>query len=120
LTTSVYLVIGSSASAREAAVAALIKPGESVAVLAEGLPDGADVFQAHAGPSFHIARVAPACLCCTGMLTTRVILNRLLQRKPEKLFLALASDMHLDKVEAVFQDRRYQGLAEIKGRLQAD
>ena len=41
------------------------------------------------------ARSAPACLCCTGNLTLRVTLNRILRHPPQHLYISLANSEHL-------------------------
>jgi hypothetical protein len=122
------LVTGASARAREQAIAAQLSldpprvpgtrgaPGAPcapacVAVLLEGLPDGTSTFSP--SPSVLIERIAPGCLCCTGNLVLRVTLNRLLRRRPERLYIGLAATAHLDQLRSWLQQPPYDQLLEL-------
>jgi len=116
----VTLVTGGSAGAREAAIAAMITSGNTqhgaaptgnVAIILEGMPDGADRF-ATISPhrSLSIARIAPGCPCCIGNLTMRVTLNRILRHPPEKLYVSLALSDHLEQVRAFLMQQPYNNL----------
>ena len=103
------LVSGGNASTREAAIAAAIEPNARTAILLEGLPDGkADPLAAW--NSLQITRIAPGCLCCSGNLTMRVTLNRILRHPPQRLFISLASDAHLDRIQAFLTQPPYDKL----------
>ncbi|HEY0846828.1 MAG TPA: GTPase [Noviherbaspirillum sp.] len=105
------LVTGSTASAREAAIAHAIDPERSNALILEGLPDGnSRLDQFLPSPRFHVARIAPGCLCCTGNLTMRVTLNRMLRGKPDQLYIALATDAHLDQIRLFLSQAPYDNL----------
>jgi hypothetical protein len=108
------LVTGASAGARERLVAAqlaLDPPAAACAVLLEGLPDGHTILVP--SPHILIERIAPGCLCCTGNLVLRVTLNRLLRRRPERLFIGLATTEHLDQLRSWLQDPPYDQLLEL-------
>jgi G3E family GTPase len=60
-----------------------------------------------------IARIAPGCLCCTGNLVLRVTLNRLLRRRPERLYIGLAATEHLDQLRSWLQAPPYDQLLEL-------
>lgn len=112
------LVTGFSASAREAAIAALLDGHLSTALILEGLPDGTDPFSrfdkvAH----IQIKRVAPGCMCCIGNLTMRVTLNRILQRPPERLYLSLATATHLEEIRRFLTQAPYDALLELTDDL---
>ena len=119
------LVTGPTAGAREQSIAAQLAlypphaadpggtPGApaSVAVLLEGLPDGTGTLSP--SPSILIERIAPGCLCCTGNLVLRVTLNRLLRRRPERLYIGLATTEHLDQLRSWLQQSPYDQLLEL-------
>ena len=97
--TPTTLVVGGAYAAREAAIAAALHEGEAAVVILEGLPDGKSTspLQQALAPS-QLIRIAPGCVCCTGSLTMRVTLNRVLRRAPQRLFISLASDAHLAQI----------------------
>ena len=105
------LVTGATAGGRERAIAARIDPTQSCAVILEGLPDGA----ASLLPSEQllIERIAPGCLCCTGNLVLRVTLNRLLRKRPERLYIGLASTEHLDQLRSWLLTSPYDQLLKL-------
>jgi hypothetical protein len=96
--TPATLVVGASAREREAAIAARLLPGQSCAVIAEGLADARSALAdaAERIPTLHIARIAAGCPCCTGHLVMRVTLDRLLRERPQQLYIALATGSHVD------------------------
>jgi hypothetical protein len=102
------LVIGDRASARETAIAAAIDPHLVTALILEGLPDGTTALDAFTDISkLQITRIAPGCLCCTGNLTMRVTLNRLLRHRPARLYISLAAATHLDQLRRFLTDAPY-------------
>jgi hypothetical protein len=125
------LVTGASARPREQLIAAQLSlhpprvqdrvgtpgtpdtPGAPapIAVLLEGLPDGTVTISP--SPSVLIERIAPGCLCCTGNLVLRVTLNRLLRRRPERLYIGLAATAHLDQLRSWLQQPPYDQLLEL-------
>jgi hypothetical protein len=113
------LVTGPTAGAREQSIAAQLASFPSfpagapacVAVLLEGLPDGTGILSS--SPSILIERIAPGCLCCTGNLVLRVTLNRLLRRRPERLYIGLAATAHLDQLRSWLQQPPYDQLLEL-------
>ena len=122
--TLVTLVTGATISAREAAIAAALEPDANTALILEGIPDGASPLEAMAGASapnhaLRIFRIAPGCLCCTGNLTMRVTLNRLLRTPPQHLFISLASSDHLEQLRAFLRDPPYDELLQFTKDLRA-
>jgi hypothetical protein len=107
--TLVRLVHGGDAAAREQAIASEIPAGLKVAVLLEGL-SATDVLPAT--DAITVIRIAPGCPCCTGNLTMRVTLNRLLREPPAILFLSLANSSHLGSVKSFLQEEQYCGRLE--------
>jgi hypothetical protein len=106
------LVTGPTAGAREQLIAAQLQPGNpGCAVLLEGLPDGHTILIP--SDTLLIERIAPGCLCCTGNLVLRVTLNRLLRRRPARLYLGLASTEHLDQLRSWLQAPPYDQLLEL-------
>jgi G3E family GTPase len=112
------LVVGATYAAREAAIAAALQPGQQSVVVLEGLPDGrADAALDQALPATDIRRVAPGCLCCTGNLTMRVTLNRVLRHPPQRLFISLANAGHLAQVREFLGTPSYQPLLTLTADL---
>ncbi|WP_347232095.1 GTPase [Janthinobacterium sp. 17J80-10] len=77
------------------------------AVILEGLPTGATPFDEVLPSWLTIVRVAPGCICCTGSLTMRVTLNRLLRQHPERLYISLADSSHLQQIRQFLQQEPY-------------
>jgi G3E family GTPase len=102
--TVLTLVTGASARAREAAIAASLSGTSPL----DDLP---------AGPS--VARIAPGCLCCTGNLVLRVTLNRLLRRRPSRIFIGVADSEHLDQLRSWLQSEPYDQLLRLTSDLNA-
>lgn len=112
------LVTGPSAAAREAAIGAHLAAagqGGVAAVILEGLPDPRSILT----PSdfLEVHRIAPGCVCCTGNLVLRVTLNRVLRRRPERLYIGLASTEHLDQLRSWLQQAPYDQLLELTPEL---
>ncbi len=121
--TTVTLVHGGSADAREAAIAAhasrlTIDGSERGAAIVEGLAGGSDALQElQASAVMKVIRVAPGCPCCTGNLTMRTTLNRVLRDKPAVLFLAIADASHSAGVRKFLQDPLYRQHLELGSEL---
>lgn len=112
------LVVGATSAAREAAIAAALQPGQQSAVILEGLPDGkAGSALDRALPAGDVRRVAPGCVCCTGNLTMRVTLNRVLRHPPQRLFIGLANATHLEQIRAFLGTPSYQPLLTLTADL---
>jgi hypothetical protein len=130
--TLVTLVAGSNAAGREAAIAAALPSGGSVAVILEGLADGSSQLAelaessvsslslvssnsngadpASAGPqrqAVQIHRIAPGCLCCAGNLVLRVTLNRLLRHPPTRIYISLAASTHIGQLRESLSSAPY-------------
>ena len=118
------LVTGASISKREVAIAGALEADKTTALILEGIPDGRSPLDAMAGSSassyqLRIFRIAPGCLCCTGNLTMRVTLNRLLRQPPQRLFISLASAEHLDRLHAFLHEPPYCEFLKLTKDLQA-
>jgi G3E family GTPase len=121
VTAATTLVIGAHAGMREAAIAALIDPKLNTGLILEGLPDGTDRLADFANTAnIHIARIAPGCLCCTGNLTMRVTLNRMLRHRPERLYISLATSTHLSQIQQFLSQAPYDGLLTLTDVLSCD
>jgi G3E family GTPase len=108
--TLVSLVTGGSSADRERAIATAAPTNETCAAIIEGLPCGDSVLNALAlqrPESMQVVRVAPGCPCCSGNLTVRVTLNRLLRRAPSRLYLSLSSSAHRNQILAFLQEPQY-------------
>ncbi len=101
------LVTGGSMAAREQAIAAVAPAG--AAILLEGMPSGIS----HLPEQFRAERIAPGCLCCTGNLVLRVTLNRILRRRPARLYIGLASTEHLDQLRSWLSAAPYDQLLSL-------
>lgn len=105
------LAIGVS---REAAIADAIAAGPAaagaIAVLLEGLPAGnRDAKRLASLPGVSVTRIAPGCFCCAGNLTLRVSLDRILRTRPARLYIGLATTLHLDAIRAALSVAPYDG-----------
>ena len=119
-----YLVFGANGVEREKAIAQqLAKNSDSLAasvaiktaVILEGLADGKN----HLVPDDNliVVRIAAGCLCCTNNMIMRVYLNRLIQQKPQRLYLSLSSDEHLDQVIALLSSAGYEKNLELADQI---
>lgn len=108
------LVTGCSAPARETAIASLLDGYGSTALILEGMPNGIDRFApiGHA-KKLQIARIAPGCVCCTGNLTMRVTLNRILRHAPDRLYIGVATADHLQGIRHFLSQAPYSTLLEL-------
>jgi hypothetical protein len=142
------LVTGSTAAAREGAVAALLAapfdaasaasasvsglPADALASPASRLPAPAIPFDAvileglgvaatplESAPNLQVMRIAPGCLCCDGNLVLRVTLNRLLRQRPRRLFIGLASSEHLDQLRSWLAAPPYDQLLALEPTVHA-
>ena len=113
------LVLGTDAAARETAIAAALEsaPQAAAALILEGMADGADRFGAFS--ALHVARIAPGCPCCTGNLTMRVTLNRMLRLRPTHLYVGLASAGHLSGIRDFLSQPPYDSLLTLTDDLRA-
>jgi hypothetical protein len=111
------LVTGRTTGAREQLIAAQLlasplHPGNNrCAIVLEGLPDGHPILVP--SDALLIERIAPGCLCCTGNLVLRVTLNRILRRRPERLYIGLATMEHLDQLRSWLLSPPYDQLLEL-------
>lgn len=107
--TLVTLVFGGKAATREQAIADHLDPLAVNAAIIEGLAGGSEALErASASSALKLVRVAPGCPCCTGNLTMRITLNRLLRETPARLFLSLADATHKEQVQSFLQEGQYQ------------
>ena len=112
------LVTGASPSIREAAIRSALGPEANAAIILEGIPDTNSGLDA-GSPQPQIARIAPGCLCCTGNLTMRVTLNRLLRGKPQRLYIGLATSAHIEQLRAFLSAPPYENLLVLTKDLHA-
>jgi len=114
------LVIGGNAAEREAAIAAALDTRLVNAAILEGLPSGSaplDLFSTEL--PVLVSRIAPGCVCCTGNLTMRVTLNRMLRKSPARLYIGLASTAHVERIRAFLTQTPYDQLLCLTKDLEA-
>jgi G3E family GTPase len=117
---STILVTGATAALREALIAAALQPSVATAVILEGLPSGiSPLDDMTSAPLLHIARIAPGCLCCTGNLTMRVTLNRLLRKHPVYIYIGLVNAAHLENLRGFLQKPPYAAFLNLVKELHA-
>lgn len=106
--TLMTLVHGGNHRDREKAIAdSAAHPGAGVII--EGLPDGSGLLETLAASGhLQLQRIAPGCPCCTGNLTVRVTLNRMLRQAPQHIYLGIADAVHLPAIREFLQDEQYQ------------
>ena len=119
--TVLTLVTGAGAATREAAIAARLSDlheDGTQAIILEGLASGNSPLD-DLPPEQTVARIAPGCLCCTGNLVLRVTLNRLLRRRPRRIFIGVADSEHLDQLRSWLQSEPYDQLLRLTSDLNA-
>ncbi|MBI1891310.1 MAG: GTPase [Burkholderiales bacterium] len=103
------LVIGKNAASREAAIVENLDPALSIAVIVEGLPDGSTALNdaALTHPALSVIRIASGCACCIGNLVMRVTLNRVIRQSPDRLFISIANQAHLERIRSFLLQEPY-------------
>ena len=121
----VTLVIGATAAISEAALAAVLAASPEqparIALILEGLPDGAQPMRLDPAQNpaiLQAARIAPGCFCCIGNLTLRVTLNRMLRQRPSRLYISLATVSHLDQIRALMTVTPYDNWLTLTDDMQ--
>lgn len=119
--TLITLVYGSSSNIREQIIASQFEPASPTVVIAEGIASANTALQAlETLHHLQVFRIAPGCPCCSGNLTMRVTLNRILRRPPQRLYLSLASAAHLPQIRNFLQEEQYQSLLSLSEELNCD
>jgi G3E family GTPase len=119
--TATTLVYGGTADMREQAIAFRLDPLHVNVVISEGLAQDSIALDTwHPREHLQVLRIAPGCPCCTGNLTMRVTLNRILRRPPQQLYLSLASPKHLPQIKTFLQDTQYQSLLSLQADIDCE
>jgi len=110
------LVIGASATERERAIAVAMAddPDSELiksAILLEGLSDGKPMLLTQ--DNCIVIRIAAGCLCCSNNMIMRTYLNRLIQQKPQQLFLSLSNHLHLERIKDAISSGGYENVLEF-------
>lgn len=114
------LVTGTRSADREAAIFATLDPAMATGLILEGLPSGnAPLDTLPDRYAVYIARIAPGCVCCTGNLTMRVTLDRMLRRTPARLYISVASTLHLAQTREFLSAPPYEQLLTLTQELHA-
>lgn len=113
--TIVSLVYGATGTMREALIASRLDTSEANAVIAEGLANGNSVLE---NTATQVLRIAPGCPCCSGNLTMRVHLHRILRSAPERLFISLANTEHLMNIRQFLQEPQYRQHLELSDDIE--
>ena len=117
----ITLVTGARTDAREAAIARELKADVPTAVILEGLPSGSSVLPMEPLPAaLSIARIAPGCLCCIGNLTLRVTLNRMLRKRPQRIYVGVADASHLSTLVEFLSAAPYDDLLRLTPIIDCD
>lgn len=112
------LVYGGDSRAREQAITSRFDASSSTVVIAEGIANSdATLHALEAQQQLQVFRIAPGCPCCSGNLTMRVTLNRILRRPPQRLYLSIASAAHLPQMRKFLQESQYQSLLSLSEEL---
>ena len=112
------LVVGATPALREAAIAAALVPAGDAAVILEGLPDANSPLESSSA-HLRIVRIAPGCVCCTGNLTMRVTLDRMIRSKPVRLYIGLATSAHIEQVRTFLSAPPYDKFLTLTQDLHA-
>jgi hypothetical protein len=108
------LVLGKSAFDREQAIAdelTLIPSFQKTAILLEGLGSGKTLLEPK--ENVVIVRIAAGCLCCSNNMIMRIYLNRLIQQKPQQLYLSLSTGTHLEQIKQFLTAPDYKNVLEL-------
>jgi len=116
------LVMGGVALDRELAIAdaltgnaALNTPLIKSAILLEGFSDGKSTL--NADDKTIIVRIAPGCVCCNNNMIMGIYLNRLIQQKPQQLFLSLSTVSHLEQIKQFLTAPGYVNILKLTNVL---
>lgn len=112
--TAITLVYGRSSKEREQAIATQLNKTCNNVVIAEGIADASGVLAEMCEQKIlQLFRIAPGCPCCTGNLTMRVTLNRILRQPPQAIYLSLSGNTHLTEIRKFLQDTQYINLLSL-------
>ena len=105
---SCTLVAGGTAAARQAAVIERLDPAIPAAIIFEGIHPAHPAFVDPARPTLLLTTtIAPDCPCCGAGLVLRVTLDRMVQRRPQRLFICLADAGHLSHLQQFLGEPPY-------------
>jgi len=114
------LVLGKSALDREQTIASelantvaanVCQPPQKTAILLEGLGSGKMLLEEK--DNLIVVRIAAGCLCCSNNMIMRIYLNRLIQQKPQRLYLSLSTDTHLEQIKQFLTAPSYENILEL-------
>ena len=115
------LVYGLSSKEREQAIAMRLNKNINTVVILEGIADsGSPLANLAEQKNLQLFRIAPGCPCCTGNLTMRVTLNRILRQPPQAIYISLASNTHLTEIRKFLQDPQYINLLSLAEDINCD
>jgi hypothetical protein len=108
------IIAGGSYVQREQQIATAIEQDRDqfVAVILEGLPNGSPLIQSD--KQLMIERIAPGCFCCVGQLVLQVSLNRVIRKKPHKLYIGMHDAQHVVLLYQRLSKLPYQTLLTIE------
>lgn len=109
------LVYGGNPNLREQTIGTYADPGLATTALVEGWSN-AEAGLTSSG-NLQVIRMAPGCPCCSGNLTMRVTLNRVLRAAPSVLFFSLADASHVASVRNFLQEQQYCDRLELGSDL---
>lgn len=106
------LVSGPTIKIRENAIAAALTAQHdstvTTALILEGITDGCSPLDAGTCPAnVYLSRIAAGCPCCSGNLTLRVTLNRILRKSPDQLYISVANCEHLEHLRDFLSQAPY-------------
>lgn len=111
---SCTLVAGGTAGARQAAVIDRLDPAIVTAIIFEGIHPPNPALHDPARPTpLIVSTIAPDCPCCGAGLVLRVTLDRMVQRRPGRLFICLADAGHLTHLHQFLGDPPYAKLLSL-------
>ena len=109
--TDCTIVSGGTAYDREAAIAARLDAHISTAVLLAGTHGGRHPLADTAKwPHMRVETIMAGCPCCNAGMVMRVMLDRILRRRPARLFIGLAQADHLRHLQDYLSTAPYAAL----------
>jgi G3E family GTPase len=112
------LVMGKTAFDREQAIATELEANATLnppllksAVLLEGFSDGKTTLVAD--DKLTVVRISSGCVCCSNNMIMGTYLNRLIQQKPQQLFLSLSTASHLEQIKQFLAAGSYANILKL-------
>ena len=108
------LVAGGTGAGRIATIVDRLDPDVATAAIFEGIHPQHPALHDPVRPApLSVSTIAPDCPCCGGGMVLRVTLDRMIRRRPARLFISMADADHLPHLRQFLSAEPYRSLLEL-------